>query len=170
LVEMLVVVSIMVVLSATIIANLRRGQRTQELNAATESIVSALRQMQNNVLSGLEHGSSHQPAGDFGFEISSDGTLYTTFSELTGQTARINLETVNFTPNIAITNLVVGGVAATMLQVRFLPPFGKVIMTGASYTNEPDITSTFNVRLTSGSAILNKTITIDGLTGRIETQ
>jgi len=171
LIEMMVVVGIMVVLVSVIVTNLRRGQKTQQVNAASEGVVSALRQMQNNILSGLEYAAD-QPAGDFGFEIADAGTSYTTFVELPGEANKKNLETVNFLNDVSVDNLVVGGEAASLLQVRFFSPFGKMKMTGdgTSHTNAEDITTTFDIELSTGSVTISKTITLDGLTGRIEAQ
>jgi len=95
LIEMMVVVGIMVVLVSVIVANLRRGQKTQQVNAASEGVVSALRQMQNNILSGLEYAAG-QPAGDFGFEIADAGTSYITFVELPGGSKQEKFRNRNF--------------------------------------------------------------------------
>ena len=69
-------------------------------------------------------------------------------------------------------NIVVGGEAATGVQIRFFPPFGKMRMTGGdtSHTDAEDIIATIDVELDSGSTTISKTIIVDGLTGRIEVQ
>jgi len=169
-VELIVILAITVVLSGSIIANFRNGDRSRDVRVATDSIQSALRQMQNNILSGVQHPSG-SPAGDFGFEITSGQKNYLTFSELPGGGSKQTLETVTLPDSVTISNIIVGGQAASKIEVRFLPPFGKIQITGigTSYSQAINVVSSFKVRF-RGETLGEKTVHVDGITGKISVE
>jgi len=172
LVELTVVVTILVLLSAAVIVNFNRGERIQRLNVAADSVQSALRQMQGNILFGLEY-SATEVAQDFGFEISNNGQSYTTFVEDNNSPTpnRTNLETVTFASGVTATNLTVEGVSASKIEVRFFPPFGRIKITGVctSYNQAENVGVLFDLRLDAGSGnIITKQVEVDGITGKIE--
>lgn len=171
--ELMVVAAIFAVLSVGFVANFRRGEKVQSVKLAADDAQSALRQMQNNILSGAQY-SEGVPAGNFGFEILDSGLSYNTFVEDTTFPVANKkiLESVNFSSDsdIEANNLLVGGQSASKIEFRFYPPFAKVRITGlgTDYTNEENIAATFDLELTGGSFSSSKTIEVDGLTGRIE--
>ena len=172
-IELVVITAIIAVLFGAVVANLKEGEKGRNVKLAADSVQSALRQMQNNILSGQVHSVSGKAAGSYGFKITNSGTSYTTFVEELNKTAYAVLETVNLPNKISITNLVVDGNASTSLEVRFYPPFGKIKMdyvklAGGSVTDAENVQASFDLVYQGTSH--KKTIVIDGISGRIEMQ
>lgn len=166
-VELLVVSALILVITGLVIANIKEGEKIRNVKLTADSIESALRQVQNKTLSGQTHPSG-SPARAFGFQVTGSQNYYETFVEQAGPTNKVILEKVDFLSNIAITNLIVGGAAASSLEVRFFPPFGGIRISGGAFSEQTDISANFNL-IYSGTT-RSRTITIDGLSGKISVQ
>lgn len=168
LIELIVVISITTMVGSLMLANFKQGQKTQAVRASADAVVSSLREMQNKTLAGEKHPSG-QPARAFGWQVVTGNTgQFNTFSEENGPSNKQILETIKLEKNVQISNIVIGSTNATGLEVRFFPPFGAIAMTGASYTEAEDLVVRFDITYPSTS--ISRRITVDGITGRIESQ
>jgi prepilin-type N-terminal cleavage/methylation domain-containing protein len=173
LVEMMVVLTISMVISSLFLANYKQSQSGRNLKLAADSVVSATRLMQNNILSGLPHPAGN-PTRDYSVRINQ--TQYFTYVDQTdpsgGITNRITLETINFPPNVSVTSITLGATSiapGTGLEIRFFPPFGTIKLVNPSTSTEVADTTATVVFSYPGSSV-TKTLTIDGISGRIQVQ
>lgn len=173
LVEIIVVVTIFAALAATLLVSQQQARRSSNIRIAADSTQSALRLMQNQVLSG-ERYSPSSAARDHGIKLSSGGTAYETFVEEAGTVSYKSLETYTFPASVAISNLQVtsGGStqSATLVEIRFFPPFGEVRVTAKNggttlFTEQKNVIVVF--RFVYSGASQYRQLTVDGVSGRI---
>lgn len=170
LIELLVVMFIMVTLSTISVANFRQGEKRKRVAIAADTITNSFRTAQNSVLTGKKTNnadpscrqavayflSMDYPVNSYSlwaFNNCSTYDMLETYSLPPNTRVRANGFTINGTP---------GGVS---LNIIFYAPFGRI--TG-SLDNNPYInfaTATITVESMDGS--VSKTVTIDGVAGRI---
>jgi prepilin-type N-terminal cleavage/methylation domain-containing protein len=63
LIELIVSISIVALISGTVLANFRSGERTNNLNVAAQKLASDIRQVQNYTMSLKEHNGTTPPGG-----------------------------------------------------------------------------------------------------------
>lgn len=167
-IELIIVVAVTALLSGAMVANMQGAKKTSQVKAAADSVQSGIRAAQNSALAGEKHPNG-TAARDFGWEITSiPATSFTIFVEEVGGANKVVLETFPLPEFVQIQNLTVAGAAKTSLAVRFFPPFGRLAMTTQDYTEAGNLTATFQITY-QGTSII-RTITIDGISGRISTQ
>lgn len=165
LIELMVVVTIMALLAATISLSFARIRAAQEMQTAASTIIATIRAVQNDVLSG-QILSGGQAADAYDLVFTAGRTSFIVQSIVrTGpnSTSTSTVETVTPSPNIQIQHVLVGGSARSPVRVRFSSPFGNVSADGV-----PSQVVQLNLNHTKISS--TKTVTIDGISGRISAQ
>lgn len=182
-IEMMVVVAISMLIMGVALTQYKTGEQTRNVKVAGDNAESALRSMQNNTLSGKSYAGGTPPsaADYFGWKISTMTPNYfeTFVKEKYTSNSRI-LETSLFPNRVNVSSIQVSNAAgsggadsARNVEIRFLPPFGAVetkyysISRGADVTLRNAITTI--VLLYQGST-RQRTVTVDGVSGRISVQ
>ncbi len=167
-IELVVVVAIMAMITGIVIANMKQNEQARSIKSTADSVGSGLRQAQNNVLSGLPHSVSGNPSRAWGVQLASANNRYEVFVEEAGPTNKQIVEQANFLDKVRINALRINGVSVSSLEIRFFPPFGEIRMTGGTHTEAKNLTATITLEYQGTSR--QRTITIDGISGRIQIQ
>ncbi len=179
LIELMIVVTIALSISGAVLAQFKVGEQSRNVRIAADDIQSALRLMQNNALSGIPYqiGPPPTPAQYFGWRIDLLlPTQHTTFVESPTNVLQV-LENLVLPPQVTIQNLAVNCFGLCIadenaLEVRFFPPFGAMEFhyrsANGAWQTITNGRATFQVRY--GATARIRTITIDGISGRISVQ
>lgn len=173
LLELIVVLGIVAMLSALMFSNYRRGEQSNTLRSTTEGVESVLREMQNNILSGLPYAGT-SAARDYGVKLGTTQTNYESFVEEAVTSNYTSLQVYNYPAKVVVTNLSVNlaGVIqnATYVEIKFTPPYGQIAVTaknGAStlFTEQKNVITTWNMQHQGTNQTMP--MTVDGISGRI---
>ena len=159
LVELIVVVTMTIMLTSIILVNFRPLREQQEINLATQDMISKIREVQNYVLSGRTLPVVDEAARSYQIIFTSDFSSYAiNYVISTGTTT---LEVVNLPQNMKVQQVFLGVTPKANISVRIESPFGKISVDGVS-------SQVGEIRLVQTSSGRTKTITIDPISGRIE--
>jgi len=128
-IELLVAIAIFIVVTGLIVANFRRGARSDELRIAASGLASTLRRVQTMVQAGVLTNSTF-PVGGYGVHVSiTDPSHYFVFADFNNnknyESSSENLETINLPPNILIDQIT----PASTTDIIFIPPKPMIYIT-----------------------------------------
>ncbi len=174
LIEMLIVVAFIAIISALSIANYRQGERSRRTAIAADTATNALRNAQNFALTSRQILDSNCVLGKapqaYLVFFTEDEEI-----ELYGVDKcdeAILIEDYSYPLNVRVQNngYKVNAVSAQALQFRFTTPFAQATVSTdeTSVNNGPfsDFTSA-DITIESTSADFPRTVTVDGVSGRI---
>lgn len=171
---MTVVVAIVLLIGGLMLANYEEGRKSRDLQIDRDTLVSALREMQNNVLSGVPF-SSTEGARSFALSLSATSTAYETFVEAIGTGTVRQIEPLQLSPKVIFSNIEVIPAgeptqSVTAVEIRFISPFGEIRITARNgttvvFTEQRNVL--VNLQLQYQGSTRAKTVTIDGISGRI---
>jgi prepilin-type N-terminal cleavage/methylation domain-containing protein len=182
LIELIVAIAIMGILSAVVISNFQRGNESQRLQLAADTVINAIRTAQEQSLNPKAVSSISCARGNIPAEyhIKFDSTANNSSAFTLLGTDKCGVSGVllqNFKlPTKVHLKLVNGlnrdgsfvGGSGGILDISFLPPFGK---TTASVNGDGFISFTQSkVIIESNTSSLSKTVILDGLSGRVDVQ
>ncbi len=159
LIELLVVISIILIMSALILASYRSGQIRYTLNLAAEQIISNLRQAQNSAIS----GKMAETYNGYGIYFRVNQSYYIIFGDVNGNktyetpTSDILLETTQLPNGIKINSIVQGATSYSYAEVDFEPPAPKTYIKGRSAEQN---SNSLIINLSTADGSLSKNITI----------
>ncbi|MBU0648699.1 type II secretion system GspH family protein [Patescibacteria group bacterium] len=189
LIEILISITIFAIIMVLVIANLRSGQFSSQLNLAATNLVSELRQKQNMTLAGQftkicddgagncednsdlcpEHCVSQFPLGGYGLVFDPDAEKLIFFANNNEEAPYEETEKVREVPisptgqvKIKEINTLTEGVSH--LEIIFAPPRGEASFSGDILADRDIITITLE-HINSGE---QKSITINKISGRID--
>jgi len=161
-IELLVAMSIFIIVTGLVVANFRRGARSDELRIAATGLASTLRRAQTMALAGVQVN-GELPAGGYGVHVSisepsryiiftSNDLLYNSGEELAGG--------IIFLPS----NIVIEEVSLTPLSVVFKPPKPTIYINGGTSENL--------VMITLKDSISDQTrkVTVNRISGQISVE
>ena len=154
LIELLVVVFISVTLTGIVTFNFSQQRAQQEIQAEASDLVSRIRSLQTNILAGLEVATGVVPSS---YEIvftQGSGSYQVNYVDSSGTVA---LEAVTMTQNVQVSQLTGGS------TLRITSPFGRVLVDEVANRS-------LQITLSHTSVSKLRTITIDGISGRISAQ
>lgn len=174
LIELIVGMSIIAIISGTVLANFRAGERTNNLNVATQKLVSDIRQVQNYAMSLKEHNGG-VPVGGWGIyfnKLAGNGGRYTIFADTDSDPDDPDHLCRNFNQcdsgdddffmsidlpeGVEVTNLLADMVSRNRLQVSFDPPTPAVYLCGDSDCDNEKIEITLSSIGGSKTIVINK--------------
>lgn len=153
LIELIVGIAIIAIVTGTVLANFRTGERTNELHGSTQKLVSEIRNIQNFAMS-LKSFNGAIPDGGWGLFFNNQGSSglgYKIFADTDGDHHCQNfnncpsgnndfVEAILFSNGIEISNINAGGVNTSRLYVSFEPPNPTVYMCISNPTLDCTIT------------------------------
>lgn len=163
LIELMVVMSIILIMSALILASYRSGQSRYSLNLAAQQLVSDLRQAQNMAISGKNLAVTYK---GYGVYFQTGGSSYILFGDVNGNrtyetpSSDILLETTPLPQGIKIASIVQGSSSYSSAEVDFEPPAPKTYIKGKSAEQN------FNalvVNLSTADGLLTKSVLVSPL-------
>ncbi|MEO8065951.1 MAG: type II secretion system protein [Candidatus Doudnabacteria bacterium] len=174
LIELLVVLFITTMISGIAVANYRAAEKQKRAVIASDTVINALRNAQNFTLTGKSTNNSdptcrvplyYQVVFTYSGSINLYGHNVKCNNDDLIESYTLPVNTRIKAGSMILTPLLAGITAATNLTFRFTPPFASI--TAATDNGTPAIftTSTITVETTDGQA--SKTITVDGVAGRI---
>jgi prepilin-type N-terminal cleavage/methylation domain-containing protein len=191
LIELMIIVFIMALLSGALIMNFRAGDRQRRVNLSRDTIISAFRTAQNLTLAGKQipaastglaphvrggtRCGSDNAAMSYWVEFTASNVIDIMVEDRCGAVMRIQQFTLVGQTRFVGTNPFTltnssGTTSSSTVAIRFAPPFGTTSATTASAplpaVFNPFITSTVTIEYTDGQR--TRTITIDGISGRID--
>ncbi|MGE5392918.1 MAG: Tfp pilus assembly protein FimT/FimU [Candidatus Saccharibacteria bacterium] len=176
LVEMLVAISIMVILTLVSVTNMRKGERQKKVAYAADGLVSALRLGQNYALSGkvLPDAATCANRSPVAYEV--------TFNRTTGRYSLAVEDYCNTSPVPVVENFALpdgtkfksgsmsicnpGCNSSDTIVVRFTPPFAKMTAATSGSGTFGEF-NTVNFTVQDSEAALERTVTVDGISGKI---
>ena len=159
LIELLIVLGITAILTTIVSVNFARLRSSQELQTATRSVVSKIREVQNFVLSGESRPEGLPRAYEITFV--QNGQNYLIRYDVDGNL--FTLETINLTQNMKIDRISVGGSPRTQTTVRFTSPYGQIFVDGIA-------NQILEIALVYSTTGQTHSVIIDGISGRITIQ
>lgn len=170
LVELMVVAFIMVILSTISVANFRQGEKRKRTAIAADMVVNAIRTAQNFTLTGKNTNNANPACRVPEYYLVTFN--YTNTFSVAGYN---NCDTVDVVETYSIpansrikaSGLVLGSTpAVTNMSIMFLAPFAipKALTDGGTIYNT-FTTATIAVESADGTVV--KTVTVDGVAGRI---
>jgi prepilin-type N-terminal cleavage/methylation domain-containing protein len=190
LIELLVVILMIGLVAGALIYNFRSGDKQKRVNLARDAVITAFRTAQNYALAGKQipppaqathvRGSSrcasNNAAVSYWVEFPASGSsFYLMAQDTCGAIMRVEtyvlVQRTQFASGSPFAlDTGSGSAAQTTLAVRFMPPFGAM---SATATATP-VASNFNafvsgsVAVTFNDGSVSKTITVDGISGKIQ--
>lgn len=165
LIELVVVIAITAILAAIASINFQRLRTAQELQSATNDIVSKIRQIQNYVLAGqIINGSKAADSYDLIFSANTQNyqinyIIHTSPTTTTTST----LETDSLPNNVSFTTISAGGTTYSPVRVRINSPYGRIAVDGA-------VNKTVLIGAKHALTGATRIVTIDAISGRISAQ
>lgn len=163
-IELLVAISIFIVITGLVVANFRRGARSDELKIAAAGLASTLRKAQTMALAGEAIGGV-VPAGGYGVYVTMDtpnryiifadndgNKIYGVGEELAGG--------INFLPS----NIAVDQVSPVSASVVFKPPKPTIYINGGTSENSATIT------LKDSISDQTRKVTVNRISGQISVE
>jgi len=170
LVELLVVIFISVTISSISIANFRSGERQKRVVIAAETIVNAIRNAQNYTLSGKEISDPANPTCrkpiSYFTRVTTTGVV-TLYGVTSCATIAIESYPLPTSTRIQSNGLRINGVTGgnSYVNINFSAPFGVATASGDVSASSSFTSVTIVVESTQGTG--SKTVTVDGVSGRI---
>lgn len=169
LIEMLVAMALVAILATVVIANYREANKRKSVQFAADSVINALREAQNNAVTGLQIQTScvqGKAAVSFAANFIAGTNFYTiTALDKCANTITLKNQTIPKGTLIKSTGLLLNGGGVASLNIKFTPPFGNTeASTGgaaASYVSS-------TITLESADGTITKTVTVDGISSRIQ--
>jgi prepilin-type N-terminal cleavage/methylation domain-containing protein len=179
LIELLVSLFILVVLTTIILADFRRGEKQTRVRLSADIVTTAIRTAQNYTLSGKQLDQSTCTIG--GVLEKSAVAYYAHFhvndvphvhaEDKCGIHHRIGNFPLLQQVRLKSDGLIIDGAALTEMRVVFYPPFGR--LRGSAFGDGSPIYqdfSTMSITVEYIDSSISRTITVDGISGRIQTQ
>jgi prepilin-type N-terminal cleavage/methylation domain-containing protein/uncharacterized repeat protein (TIGR01451 family) len=169
-IELLVSISILVIISGISVANFRNGEKQRKAALAADGLINAIRTTQNNTLTLKQiDGSScaNKSPLFYYFTINYSGTY--TVNGTDNCNASNVVITQTLPPNIRVQagSLKVNGVAAaTSANLKFTAPYA--VMTAARDAGAFAAFTTLTMTIEYSDGTRAKTVTVDGVSGKIE--
>lgn len=166
---MIVVIFIVATISGISVANFRGAEKQKRAVIAVDTVVASLRQAQNSTLTGKNTNNADPSCRvpQFYYVIFGYSSAYSLLAYNNCGTLDL-IESYNLPANTRVkaNGLVLGSTVATSnLSVVFYPPFATIKAGVDNGGYNTFTTATIQVETTDGSA--TKTVTIDGVAGRI---
>jgi prepilin-type N-terminal cleavage/methylation domain-containing protein len=173
LVELIIVLAILGIVSGISITNYRRGEKSKRVEIAAEIVTNAVRNAQNFSLTSRDiqasacvlgrspksyviHFTSTQTMDLYGIDKCDTANLIESYTRPANTRIQANGYKINSSP--------VGS-----LQIKFLPPFAQISASSSGTVNGGAFNSFTSTTVTveSSDGQISKTITVDGVSGRI---
>ncbi|OGE80635.1 MAG: hypothetical protein A2660_00810 [Candidatus Doudnabacteria bacterium RIFCSPHIGHO2_01_FULL_45_18] len=174
LIELLVVVFLITLISGISIANFRSGEKRRAVALASDTVISAIRTAQNYALTGKKTNNANgacRSAEFYWIEFAyATPTAMTLSAENTcGSVDLIETYILPARSQIRAGGLSLNGSAAiTDLSIIFYPPFGTLeAMVDDTGSTSPVSFTTATIIVETSEGDISKSITIDGVAGRI---
>ncbi len=159
LIELTVVAAISAILATIVLFNFQSLRTQQEVTAASNDLISKLREVQNAVLSGkIINGV--EAADAYEIRFTAPATTYTIYYEI--NLVQTLLETVRLPRNMEVSQLTVSS-PDPAVTVRITAPYAPIFIDGASNQN-------LQIRLNHQKVGRTRTVIIDGISGRVGVQ
>ncbi|HEX9503793.1 MAG TPA: prepilin-type N-terminal cleavage/methylation domain-containing protein [Patescibacteria group bacterium] len=169
LIELLVVTAITAIIAAVSISNFRAAENRKRVVLAIDGIVSSLSLAQSYTLAGKNTNNAQATCRSpqyyyITFTYTNTYTMYAL--DNCGQTDLIQSFTLPDNTQMSTSGLILDSVAAsTNLRIAFYPPFAQIRSAIDIATNNTFSTAAITVQSLDGSE--SKTVTVDGVVGRI---
>ncbi len=164
-IELLVAISIFIVVTSLVVANFRRGARSDELKIAASGLASTMRRAQTMALAG-EAINGAVPAGGYGVRVAqSEPGRYIIFSDIDGNKIYGTGEELNGGITSLPANIIINAVSPTpTADVVFKPPKPTIYINGGAVEN--------SLVVTLKDLISNQTknVTINRISGQISVE
>ena len=173
LIEMLVVMFIITTISTISITNFRKGQKQKELAIAADGVINAIRNAQNFTLASrqIQNSTCNQGKVPVAYIIEFSQSQAMNLYGIDKCSNVNSIESYRYPQNVRVqTNgYKIGSGSVSALQIKFSPPFGQMTVSESASANQGPFnnftTSSIVIELSDASA--TKTISIDGVAGRI---
>lgn len=162
--ELMVVVLIIGLLSAVVTANFRQMRISQEMNASARDLVSSIREVQNNILTG-KYVTSSQSARAYALVFTQNSTAYSPLYNLldvNGNNTTSTLSVISLKQNSKIQQILVGGNPVGSAELRLEAPFGRFSVNGT--------TSQLQINLVHTTGERSRSVIVNPISGRVEDQ
>lgn len=180
LIEIVIVLFIIGVLSAVLVVSFRTGEKQRSVNASADIIINAVRNAQNYTLASksidttcVHNGANDKSpasyravldAGTNSVKLTAEdkcGNIYEIETYRLPERARIKGNGTSVTISGSTTNY-------EAVQVKFTTPFAVTTVATSTFITAPFVSyQTVGVVVESSDSSVSKTITVDGISGRI---
>lgn len=160
-IELLVVIFIIGLLTSLVTTNFEKQRQQQEIHAAAADLISKLREVQSNLLGGkvISGGTTAAKA----YQIALTPGAATFRIDYNAGAATTTLETVSFSKNTLISQILVGGTPRNPANVYLRAPFGKITVEGSANQN-------IQIDLRHQTSGQTRSVLIDGISGKVGLQ
>jgi prepilin-type N-terminal cleavage/methylation domain-containing protein len=167
--ELIVVIFITALIATLGLANYRQGEKSRRMAIAADGAIKVLSLAQTYSLAGKQI--SQSPCSDKSpkyYEVRFDYSIQYSLYGGDNCNNAVLIERFSLPTNTRIkaNGLFINNISAvTSFRIRFTPPFGKI--TGELDGNGSVSFTSAAIKLESTDGILNRTVTVDGLSARI---